>query len=615
VEKNNSDFKNLGRLLKITDLNPLYFMLPVGLLFLSAAIQGVGMALLIPTIKGVIQMDYSFVETMPLLKIVSDFIRQTNLPFNTSLFALLIVLITGMLILSNILSFFGGLLADRKLIQFHNRLRKAIYKRYISFGKLFFDQHNAGHLHTILLGFSGRIMRSLGAFQSALQACFTLAVYLGIMLWISWHLTLFVLLVFPILFFATQWIIQKIKASSRRQSKASLELGRKVSNALSCIPLVKAYSNENEEFKWFSYTCNRDAAIQFGIKKKQRVLKPLQEIIMLLLTLLVVIITSFLLLKNGIGDLASFMVFFYILRKSGGSIAELNQLRTSLAEIHGPLTEISVMFENKDEYLLCDGSKEFPGMKKEVLFNKLTFSYRENLPILKDLTFVVEKGKTTAIVGATGAGKTSAINLLMRFYNCQRGMITIDAVDINDFTLKSLRQHMALVSQETLLFNASLRINLTYGLEDRNNLTYGLNEEISDEKLMEVLRKARLYDFVMSLPKRLETEVGDRGVKLSGGEKQRVAIARAILKDPQILFLDEATSALDSITEQQIQEALTDLMKDRTALVVAHRLSTIRHADKIVVIEKGRLDEQGTLEELLEKKGKFYKYWEEQKFY
>jgi len=132
---------------------------------------------------------------------------------------------------------------------------------------------------------------------------------------------------------------------------------------------------------------------------------------------------------------------------------------------------------------------------------------------------------------------------------------------------------------------------------------------------MEVLRKARLYDFVMSLPERLETKVGDKGVKLSGGEKQRVAIGRAILKDPQILLLDEATSALDSITEQQIQEALTDLMKNRTAIVVAHRLSTIRHADKIVVIENGRLDEQGMLEDLLEKKGKFYKYWEEQKFY
>jgi len=141
------------------------------------------------------------------------------------------------------------------------------------------------------------------------------------------------------------------------------------------------------------------------------------------------------------------------------------------------------------------------------------------------------------------------------------------------------------------------------------------DEKISEEKLMDVLRKARLYDLVMSLPKRLETKVGDRGVKLSGGEKQRVAIGRAILKEPQILLLDEATSALDSITEQQIQEALTDLMKNRTAIVVAHRLSTIRHADKIVVIENGRLDEQGTLEELLEKKGGFYKYWEEQKFY
>jgi len=195
--------------------------------------------------------------------------------------------------------------------------------------------------------------------------------------------------------------------------------------------------------------------------------------------------------------------------------------------------------------------------------------------------------------------------MIVRFFDASSGCIMIDGIDLRDFTLSSLRSKIALVSQEVLLFNAPLRFNIGFGLKDW----------VSDAKILKAAEKARLYDFITNLPEGLDTEVGDRGVKLSGGEKQRVSIARAILKKSDIIILDEATSSLDSITERSIQKALEELIKGKTTIVITHRFSTIKNADKIIVIENGRVLEQGSLKQLLGQKGKFYQYWQEQMFY
>ncbi|UCG35575.1 MAG: ATP-binding cassette domain-containing protein, partial [Candidatus Omnitrophota bacterium] len=234
----------------------------------------------------------------------------------------------------------------------------------------------------------------------------------------------------------------------------------------------------------------------------------------------------------------------------------------------------------------------------------LKFEYVTNEKILKNLSFRIKKGETFAIVGPTGSGKTTIINLLLRFYDCPPRSIFIDGTDIRELDLKSLMPHLGYVSQDSFLFDDTIR----------NNLTYGLRREITEEELIRITKQAQLYDFILQQKDRFETKIGERGVMLSGGEKQRLSIARALLKGTQILILDEATSSLDSITEHQIQEAIDEAVKGRTAIVIAHRLSTIKNADKIVVIEDGRLIEQGTLDELLAKKGTFYKYWQEQKF-
>ena len=308
---------------------------------------------------------------------------------------------------------------------------------------------------------------------------------------------------------------------------------------------------------------------------------------------------------NKPAEISVFVVFFYAARRSLPFFNIINDLRFVMAEVKPPIKELSKILDDQDKFFVVDGKKEFKGLERDISFSHLNFSYLKDVQILKDINLSVEKGKVTAIVGPTGSGKTTLISLLVRFYDCPPDSIFLDGVDIKEFTLKSVRSHIALMGQEILLINDTIK----------NNIIFGLDNEISAEQLVDVTKKARLYDFVMRLPKGFDTEIGDKGVKLSGGEKQRVAIARSLLKGSEIMILDEATSSLDSTTEKLIQEAIDQAVQGRTAIVIAHRLSTIKSVDKIVVIDNGIIVEEGTLETLLEKRGKFYEYWHAQKFY
>ncbi|KAI9049028.1 hypothetical protein LZ554_006876 [Drepanopeziza brunnea f. sp. 'monogermtubi'] len=246
-------------------------------------------------------------------------------------------------------------------------------------------------------------------------------------------------------------------------------------------------------------------------------------------------------------------------------------------------------------------AKAMPGCEGQISFQNVKFSYDQRKPALEDLSFNCRPGTTTAFVGESGGGKSTVFRLLFRFYNTQDGSIQVDGTDVRDITIDSLRRHIGVVPQDTILFNETLMYNLKYA-----------NQAATDEQVYAACRAASIHDKIMAFPDQYETKVGERGLRLSGGEKQRVAIARTILKDPRIIMLDEATAALDSDTEQNIQEALRTLSQGRTMLVIAHRLSTITSADQIVVLHAGRVDEAGTHKELLEKKGRYYNMWRKQ---
>jgi len=425
------------------------------------------------------------------------------------------------------------------------------------------------------------------------------------MILISWKLTISIIIIFPVLNYVSNWLIKKIEKTSVFYADCYGVLSKRIANILTGISLVKLYTAEDKEKRYFSSTSEYLEKLEFSMDKKNNLLAPIQEIVVLVGILFLVSAMAFMVVKEKTGSVGSFIVFFYILRRFQGVFAGLKNIKSSLAVASGPIAEISTILDDRDKFFIEEGKREFPGLYRNIEFNRLNFSYKKEIRVIKDVTFSIEKGKVVAIVGPTGAGKTTLVNLILRFYDCPPSSIFIDGVDIREFSLKSLMAHIALVSQDVLLFNDTLR----------NNITYGLDEKVPGERILDVIRQARLYDFTMALPGGLDTNIGDRGARLSGGERQRVSIARALLKGAQILILDEATSSLDTKTEKLVQEAIDEVVKDKTVIVIAHRLSTIQHADKIIVIEEGKLMEEGSLDELLEKKGKFYEYWQEQKFY
>ena len=311
----------------------------------------------------------------------------------------------------------------------------------------------------------------------------------------------------------------------------------------------------------------------------------------------------YLLVKEGGTTAPSFLVYFYLILNTSNKFGVFSGFQSNLANASGPVREVTHVFDAVGKNIVPDGLRKFSGLERLIEFRHLTFSYASSRNILEDLSFSVEKNAATALVGPTGAGKTTIINLLLRFYDCPPGTIFCDGKDIRSFSSASFRAHMAIVSQDTLLLHDTLRSNIVYG-----------QDHVTEKELMDAVTMARLGDYIRSLPQGLETLIGDRGVKLSGGEKQRVSIARALLKKADILILDEATSSLDSETEKLVQDAIDEVIRGKTAIVIAHRLSTIKNAQKIVVIDRGTCVEEGTHEELLKKEGLFYRLWQEQMF-
>jgi ABC-type multidrug transport system fused ATPase/permease subunit len=364
---------------------------------------------------------------------------------------------------------------------------------------------------------------------------------------------------------------------------------------------VKAQGREPDELREFAASSRSVAHDEVQLDLQRHLVGQGQQLTVLIVLLLLVVVTGALVMNGHARGVAGSLVFVYLLRRVSSQFGVLSGLRSAVAAMSGPVAEITRILQEEDARGPADGTRPLSHVVHGIRFEHVAFAYRPGVPVLRDVTFDIARGATTALVGRTGAGKTTIIRLLLRFYDPESGLITIDGVDLRELRLASLRRAIALVSQDVPMLHASLRENLIYGVPD-----------VTDAGLARALERARLADLIARLPEGLETRVGDRGATLSGGERQRVAIARALLKDAELLVLDEATSALDVRTEQQIQEAIGEVLRGRTAVVIAHRLSTIRHADQIVVLEAGQVIEQGRPRDLLAGESRFGEYWRAQ---
>jgi len=591
-----------------TGLRFYHFFPPVFLALMAALFEGAGLALLVPVTKGVISGNFSFLEKYPLLQnIVLSMKGWRGLGRIPTDAVVLIALIFFAMLAKNTFNYLSMLAAAGRMVRFSNDLRKVLFSRFLGFGVGYFHKKSIGHLHQVLVTFVQMLAKEFSEIQQCVYLGSTLMIYLGIMLWISRTMTLFTIIAFPLLYLALHSLIQRLKRSSSSYSKQFMDLSKKIANSLSCTPLVKACSSETQELKWFCFASNRVANCEFRVEKKRLLVQPLQEVILLIVILTLVAAMAFVsAVSPAENRVASFLVFFVILRRAAISFGVFNRIQAALAMMRGPLSEIEEVLNDDGKYYVVSGEKRFVFFQEGLEVRGLNFSFSaDSREILSDIHLKIPKGKRVALVGPTGSGKTTLAHLLMRLYDAPPGTICLDGTDIRDYETESLHEKMALISQEAYLFNASLRINLIYGLR----------REVSEEEIVSALDQARLAELIAHLADGLDAEIGERGIKLSGGEKQRLSIARAILRRPEILILDEATSSLDTVTERQIQEALDAVVRGRTAIIIAHRLSTIKNADTIVVLEDGRVVEEGSLEKLLERKGKFHQLWEAQKFF
>src|SRR5436190_6020782 len=478
-------------------------------------------------------------------------------------------------------------------------LRRVLYSHIQRLSLSYHDQKRTGDLIS-------RCTTDIDAVQSLVSQVLlgmlvnvlTLVGMMLVMLYLNWAFTVIALMVAPALFFVVYHYTHRIKNASRAVRRQEGEVVSVLEEVLSSIRVVKAFAREDYEQKRFERESRESVERALRARNFKAKLPPIVEIIVASGTCLVLWYGARLVLAGSLtgGEL---LVFLLYLGKMYKPMRELSKMTDTISKADVGWERIREVLENETQVRDLPGAKRAPRFKGKIEYEHVRFAYNGNGAVLEDLTFDINPGQMVALVGPTGAGKTTIVSLLPRFYESNGGVIRIDGIDIRKFKQKSLREQISFVLQETLLFHATVAQNIAYG-----------KPQASHEEIVRAARLANADEFIERMPDGYETMIGERGVTLSGGQRQRITIARAIIRDSPILILDEPSAGLDAESEKLVFDALDKLMEGKTSIVIAHRLATVRRADKIFVIDRGRVIEHGTHEELLSGGGLYSRLYE-----
>ena len=482
------------------------------------------------------------------------------------------------------------------------KLRQKLFDHLVNLSLTFFSRSKTGDLIS-------RFTNDLHVFQNMLQVGVTgpfrdipqFFLLLGIMFFRSWQLAFVTMIIIPIAIFFIQIFGQRNKIAVSKRQISFGGLSSLLVETITGVRVVKAFGMEKYESKRF-----KDANDDLYKNHMRSIMidsysYPIIEIIGASAGATIVAYGGYLIINGQItpGDFTSFVISFFMLNEP---VKKLNGFNLKLQEGFAAVRRIFDILDVKDDIVILPNATKLTNFDREISLNIHAFHYPDqDEPAVKDFQLTVQKGEAVALVGSSGAGKTTIANLIPRFYDITRGEISIDGYDLRDLDLVSLRKMIAIVTQDTILFNDTIASNITYGQPDCSN-----------ERMYAAAQAANAHKFIAEQPQGYETVIGEKGVRLSGGQRQRLSIARALVKDAPILILDEATSALDSESEIEVQQAIEHLMENRTTIVIAHRLSTIRNTDRICVMEKGQIVEQGTHDELLLREGRYQQIYEMQ---
>ena len=476
-------------------------------------------------------------------------------------------------------------------------LRRQMFEQLQSVGLIYFATARSGDLTYRVTTELEKIKQAFNNVAVLIIKTITLVVYAFSLVLISWQLTIISIFVFTLLSSGVSNYIRRVREMSFAESVAGKKFTSVALEFINGIRTVNSYSTQDYERERFYRTSSevKEAAINLALYRDA--VPVITESSVTLIIVGMIVISFAYLIPNGQIQVASLLTFLFVLFRLLPTLRQVSKSQAVISEFEGPINSISELLSKDNKPYLRDGKLVFKGLKQGMQFVNLSFGYNPDEPVLKNISFEIEAGKTTALVGSSGSGKSTLIDLIPRFYDPQYGGIFIDGVAINQLNLASLRSRIAIVSQDSFIFNASIRNNISYGLDN-----------VEESQIIEAAKFANAVEFIEEMPEGFDTVLGDRGVRLSGGQRQRIAIARALLRNPEILILDEATSALDSVSEKLIQNSLEKLSEGRTVITIAHRLSTIVRADRVVVLEGGSVVENGGYQELLQQKGKFWKY-------
>ena len=572
---------------------PGWIILTIILGFSGALFNGVGTTLIVPVILKIVGQEVNLTGAPPIIKAILNPFDNLSEDYRLALMAGTILLT---IILKNLANYASALTSSSLTRRITTDIREAGIQLLLEIDIDYYSKMKVGDLINRLGGETSRAANAVRLLINLVTLAITILVFAAILISISWQLTIAATVLLSLVVIVNQYAIIRSKKFGKQLSDISKGYSIAMLETLNGIRLVKSTGNENKEIKRITKLIKKREEADFQSQLNSEAIAPISEV-MGISALLGIVFLSRVIFSAQLSTVSAVLLtYLLILLRVLPLMSQLNTLRSNLANITPSISIVTEFLDTTDKPFMGNGDLSFSKLEKGIHFNSISFNYPgHDKLILKDVDLYLPRGTTLALVGGSGAGKSTLADLLPRFYDPNSGSITIDNTDLREFSIQSLRKSMGIVSQDTFLFNDSVRNNIAYG-----------EFEISDEEVISAAKRANAYEFITKLPQGFDTVIGDRGVMLSGGQRQRLAIARALVQNPEILILDEATSALDTVSERLVQEAIDDLSRDRTTLVIAHRLSTVQKADQIAVLDRGSVMEVGTHNELLQKDG-YYK--------
>ena len=570
--------------------------------------------LIIPILNTMFDTDYAFqtVDKLPPLELNSEYLTTLFNYAYTQLFAEfrienVLILLAGIAVassfLSNLFRYLGAWTVEKLRTRTLQRIRNEMFTRVMDMHAGYFSDQRKGDIISKITSDVNVVQFCItNTLQVAFREPFLILFYLIMMVGISWELSLFSLFYLPVVALLIGSIVKRLRHPALTNQQRMGELVSALDESLAGIKVIKSY-NAASYIKRKFYDLNADLSrITLSMARRQQLASPMSEFLGITAVGVMLVFGGALVVKGSLdpgGFIAFIAMFSQITRPVRTFIDQFANINQGIAAGERIFSIIDTRSEIEDK----QGAIELQGLKESIEFRDVHFSYDGSREVIDGASFEIRRGQTVALVGPSGGGKSTLSELIPRFYDPTAGDILIDGVSLRDYSQESLRAHLSVVSQDTVLFNDTIEGNIAMGKPDATH-----------EEIVRAARIANADDFIREAPDGYATNIGDRGAKLSGGQRQRLSIARAVLKNPDILILDEATSALDTESEKLVQEALNKLLVGRTSIVIAHRLSTIHNADRIVVVDHGRIVEQGTHTELMEHNGIYAKLIEMQSF-